>query len=325
MDDTDRKLMLLLGENPRMHYRELAKRLRISRQAVHHRMQILTEAGVFRRMKPTISVGYFDAVPAAVWGRSRTTSVEKTLDELGESEFVGRVVVAGDNYLYVLGCLRDTAELAGYVEFVRRTAEIPEPTLGMANMDDGIMPDWMSGGKRRKSYKKLSLLDLRIISSLRDDVRRPTAEIADALGVSAKTVRRHLETMRSEGSLDFDEPWDIPLGEDMLTIVHLDLRSDADKVEVAERLISKDPIHAYYFRSFSNLPSFLLGLVSWDKMSEIRRILREIGEDEDVVTVTPNLLYLERTYSNWAERLPASVTHSSESPRRRCLRPGHGT
>lgn len=317
MDDTDRKLMLLIYENPRMHNRELAKRLGISRQAVHHRMLALTRGGVFKSMKAIISVRYLDAVLAAVWGRSKTASVEKTLDRLGESEFVGRVIVAGDNYLYVLGCLRDTSELGGYLEFIEREAEMPEPILGMANFNDGIMPDWASGGKRRQSYKELSLLDLRIIVSLKDNVRRPTSEIADMLGVSAKTVGRHLENMRSEGSLDFDEPWDIPSGEDMLTVVQVNLRSDAEKAEVAKRLLSKDPIHANYFRSFSNLPGFLLGLINSDKMSEIRKILREIGEDEDVLAVTPNLVYLERLYSNWAEKIPAIWIRASEKDRKR--------
>ena len=305
MDDTDRKLMLLLYENPRMHYLELAKRLGISRQAVNHRMQTLSKSGVFRSMKAIISVGYLDAVPAAVWGRSETRSVEKTLDRLGENEFVGRVVVAGGNYIYVLGVLRNTSELDGYVSFVKRAAEMPEPTVGMANLDDDVMPEWASGGKRKQVYKELSPLDLRIIASLKDNARRPTAKIADMLRVSAKTVRRHLENMRSEGSLDFDEPWDVPSGEDMLTLVHVNLKAHADKSEVARRLLSRDPIHANYLRSFSNLPRFLLGLINSDKMSVIRRILGEIGEDEDVLSVTPNLVYIERLYANWAENLPA--------------------
>ena len=314
--------MLLISENPRMHYQELSKKLGISRQALHHRMQVLTRLGIFRSMKAIISVGYLDAVPAAVWGRSNSASIEETLGRLGENEFVGRVVVAGGNYLYVLGCLRNTSELDGYVEFVRRTAEMPEPTLGMANLDNGIMPDWASGGKRKQSYKELSPLDLKIIASLQGDARKPTSEIADSIGVSAKTVNRHLRSMRYEGSLDFEEPWDIPPGEDMMTVLHVELKSDADKAKVGKRLISIDPIHAFYFRSFSNLPRFLLGLIYTDKMSEIRRILREIREDEDVMAVTPNLVYFERAYANWAERLPAIWTRTSERAGEHPLRSG---
>ncbi|UCE81206.1 MAG: winged helix-turn-helix transcriptional regulator [Methanobacteriota archaeon] len=303
MDDVDRNLLLLLYENPRMHNKELEKKLGMSRQTIHHRMLALAKSGVFRIMRPGVSIHYIDGVAAAVWGRSRTSSIEETLDRLGENEFVGRVVVAGGNYLYILGCLRNASELDGYVEFAKRTAEISEPTIGLAVFSDGILSH-VSGEERRQSYKRLSPLDLRIIISLRGNVRKPTAEIAEMLGVSAKTVGRHLNDMISGGSLDYDIPWDIPSGEDMLTVVHVHLKEDADKVRVARRLLSKDPIHLTYFRSFSNLPGFLLGIISSNRMSEIRKILAEIREDDDVAAITPNLVYHERLYDNWTEELP---------------------
>ena len=74
MDDTDRKLLILIGVNPRIHYRELAKRLGISRQAVHHRMRVLTEIGVIKGVTAGISVSYLNAVPVSVFGRSKTAS-----------------------------------------------------------------------------------------------------------------------------------------------------------------------------------------------------------------------------------------------------------
>ncbi len=317
MDDTDRKLILVISENPRMRTRDIAKRLGISRQAVHHRMQILAGMGVFRSMRAQPSAHYLNAVLAAVWGRSNAMSVEETMDRLGENEFVGRVVVAGGNYFYVLGNLRDTSEIDGYVEFIKQTAKMPEPIVGMANMNAGIMPDWVDGGKRKQSYKELSPLDLKIIASLRDDARKPAAKIAESIGVSTKTVRRHLEAMRADGSLDFDTPWDVPSGEDMLTLVHVNLRGGADKVLVARRLLSEDPVHFMYLRTFINLPDFLLGLICSDKMSEIRKILKRIGDDEDVEGAIPNLVYLERAYPTWDDN-PQSRTRA---PRRYVARP----
>ena len=302
MDDIDRKLLLLICENPRTHNKELEKRLGMSRQAIHHRMLALSKSGVFRLIRPGVSIHYIDGVAAAVWGRSKTSSVEETLDGLRENEFVGRVVVAGGNYLYILGCLRNASELDGYVEFVKRTAEIPEPTIGLAVFGDGILP--YSGEQRMQSYKKLSPLDLRIIISLRGNVRKPVAEIAEMLGVTAKTVSRRLNDMISGGSLDYDIPWDIPLGGDMLTVVHVSLKENAHKTRVAKRLLSKDPIHLSYFRSFSNLPDFLLGIISSDKMSEIRKMIAAIREDEDVAAITSNLVFHERQYDSWTETLP---------------------
>ena len=321
MDDTDRKLLNLICANPRIHFRELAKRLGISRQAVNHRMQVLTKIGVIQGMIAGISIPYLDAVPVAVFGISRTASIEETLDRLGESEFTRRVVVAGGNYLYVVGFLRNISELDSYVEFVKRAGEMSEPTVGIYCLDDGLSPDYSvdGGGKRKQSYKELSPLDLKIIASLKDNARRPVAEIADKVGASAKTVRRHLEHMISEGSLDFYVPWDLLPGEDMFTLMHVNLKEGADKGEVGRRLFAKYPFQTLYIRSFSNLPSFLLCILCSDRMTEIRKVVRMLGEDEDVLAIMPNLLYIERTYTTWRDKLPAALTRPSRKARTRAL------
>ncbi|MDH3366166.1 MAG: winged helix-turn-helix transcriptional regulator [Thermoplasmata archaeon] len=320
MDDTDRKLLLLISAEPRMHLRELAERLGISRQAAHHRIRVLTEIGVIQGMTAGISIYYLDAVPLVIFGRSQTASIAATLDRLGKSEFTRIAVVAGGNYLYVIGELRDTSELDGYAEFVKRAAEMPEPTVGLYSLDSELSPKYLDGGKRKRSYKELSPLDLRIISSLKEDARMSVADIADMVGVSAKTVRRHLENMISEGSLDLNVPWDPPSGEDVYTLVHVNLRGGADKAEVGKRLLSKYPIQVAFIRTFINLPGFLLCALCSDKMTETRRVLREIGEDEDVQAIMFNLNYFERKYSTWRDKLPEGRTPPSKKAGTRNLR-----
>ncbi|HEX7392822.1 MAG TPA: winged helix-turn-helix transcriptional regulator [Thermoplasmata archaeon] len=327
MDDTDRKLLVLIGANPRIHIRDLAKRLGISRQAVDHRMQILTKIGVIKGMIAGISIPYLDAVPVTVFGKSMTASVEKTFDRLGESEFSRRVVVTGGNFLYVVGFLRNISELGSYVEFVKRAAEMPEPTVGINCLDDGLSPDYpVDGvGKRKQSYKELSPLDLKIIASLKDNARRPVADIADMVGASAKTVRRHLENMMSEGSLDLSMPSDLALGGDMFLVTHVNLRDGADKGEVGRRLLSKSPFQDQYMRTFSNLPSLLIWVFWSGKMTEIRKALREVGEDEDVLAVMVNFAFLERIYTTWRDKLPEVRTRPSEKTNAHNLHSGLGT
>lgn len=318
MDDTDRKLLILIGAEPRMHLRELAKRLGISRQAVHRRMQVLTKSGVIKGMIAGVSIPYLDAVPVAVNGISKTASIEKTLDRLEESEFSRRVVVAGGNYLYVVGLLRDISELGSYVEFVKRAAEMPEPTVGIYCLDDGLMPNYSvdGAGKRKQSYKELSPLDLKIIASLKDNARRPIADIADMVGVTPKTVRRHLENMMSEGSLDMSVPADSQAGGDLFLIMHVNLRDGADKIEVGRRLLSKHCFQDQYIRTFSNLPSLLVWVFWSDKITEIRKVLRATSQDEDVQSVMLNFAYLERIYTTtWRDKLPAVQTRPSRKPR----------
>lgn len=319
MDDTDRKLLILLGAEPRMHLRELARRLGVSRQAVHHRMRTLMETGVIKGMSANVSVSYLGAIPVAVFGISRTASVREALDRLGGSELSRRAVAAGGNYIYVVGFLREMSELEGYVEFVRRAAEMPEPTVGIFNLDDGLMPHYSvdGGGKRKQSHAELNALDLGIIASLKDNARRPVTDIADMLGVSAKTVRRHLEAMIRAGSLEFEMPSDLSLGGDMMLLMHVSLRNDADKREMGSELLSKYPFRDAYVRTFSNLPGLLIWVFWSDKMAEIREALNGVGGDEQVTGVMLNFAYVERMYTSWREKVPGSQTSQVRKARTR--------
>src|SRR5512136_1181744 len=107
MDDTDRKLLMLLAAEPRTRSRELARRAGISRQTVQQRMQVLTRNGVLKGIMANISSFYLDAIYVSVFGKSNTTSIEDTLDRLGENELTHGTFVAGGNYLYVRGLLRN--------------------------------------------------------------------------------------------------------------------------------------------------------------------------------------------------------------------------
>ncbi len=317
MDDIDRKLLVLLEANPRIHFQELAAKLGISRQAVHHRVQTLTDTGVIKGMLAGISIPYLDAVPVAVHGISRTSSIERTLDKLGQSEFTGRVVVAGGNYLYVIGFLRKISELGRYVEFVKRAADMSEPSVGIYCLDDGLMPGYSvdGSGARKDSYSELSPLDLKIIVSLKNNARRPIADIAHVVGVTPKTVRRHLEAMISDGSLAMSVPMDSQAGGDLFLIMHVSLRDGADKIEFGRSLLSKQYFSDQYIRTFSNVPNLFMWVFWSGKINEIRKALREVGEEEDVQAVTLNFAYSERIYETWRDRLPVALARFSEKAR----------
>lgn len=50
--------------------------------------------------------------------------------------------------------------------------------------------------------RELSTLDWRILHARRTDARRPATDVAEAVGVTPKTVRSRYDAMREEGSLD---------------------------------------------------------------------------------------------------------------------------
>jgi len=307
MDDTDRNLLTLLAANPRISLQELATELKVSRQVAHRRMRALMKAGVIKGFAAGISFASLDAVPVVVFGKSRAISAEKLLDVLGENECTRRVGVAGGNYLYVVGELRDMSELDAYAEFVTIAADMTEPAVGVFNLDDSLSVRYRADGvsKRRPSYRRLSSLELDMISCLRDDARRPTAEIADMVGASTRTVRRHLESLISDDLLEMHALIDSPSGGDMLLLLHVNVKSGADKVKVGKRLLSKHFRPDAYARTFSNMPGLLI-IAFWSReIGEICGLTKEVEKDLDVQGVMLNFVYLERVYyTTWRDRLP---------------------
>ncbi len=297
MDETDSRMMLLVCADPRISVGELAKRLGLSRQTANNRVQALAKKGVFKNIKAEINFLCLDCVLVRIWGVSRTRSATDILDRLGENDCTAHACIAGGNEVFVLGCPKRISDLGGYVDFVKRAAEIAEPTVGILDFEDGVYPLWTDGGARRKSYRPPSSLDYRIVASLREDARKPLGKIAEEVGASARTVRRRIDAMKADGILGFYEVGALT-EEESRTYVCLTLRKGSDKVKVGKRLSLINPT-GMFMLSFSNLPSTLMALILSNSIGETRHLLERIRNDEDVLSAVPNLMYLERNYETW--------------------------
>jgi DNA-binding Lrp family transcriptional regulator len=304
MDETDRRLMVLLAENPRIPYRELADKLGISVQAVHRRIQLLMKAGVLRGLTAGISIRYLNAVPVIVFGRSNALSADETAKKLSANELSSSVLVAGGNLIYAVALLKSISDLEKYVDFVKRTAEISEPTVGIYSTDAGLAPDFIDGGKRVVDRPStLTPLDVRIIKSLQPDCRKPVADIAKEVGVSSRTVSRRLQKMIDEGSIDLVIPMDPTCTGDIVSLVHVVLNEGASKKDVGARFLNRYSPRVWYLRSFTNMPNFLLCVVCTDTMTELREILGEIAKDKAVKSIVPNIWYSDHIFETWRDKM----------------------
>lgn len=303
MDESDRWLMVYLAENPRMPYRELADRLKVSVQAVHRRIQVLMRMGVLRGFTAGVSIRHLGAVPVMVFGRSNTLSLEDTMQKLGKHDMVSSVLVAGGNYLYVVGLLKGISDLEKFTDFVKRTGDVQAPTVGIYSLDAGLAPDFIDGGRRADEKAELTALDIRIIAALSKDCRKAIADIAEEVGVSTRTVARRLDRILEEGLIDLVIPMDPTATGDIVSTVHIHLEEGASKKDVGARLINKFSPRMWYIRSFTNLPNFLLGIVCTDTMNELREMLGEIANDDDVKTLVPNIWYADYIFETWRDDL----------------------
>jgi DNA-binding Lrp family transcriptional regulator len=295
MDATDIRLSQLLMVNSRVPYRELASKLGISIQAVHRRMQLLREMGVIRDFVTIPSSEALGAIDIMVFGASRSRSMEDAVSTIGKNEYVDSIYIASGNVLYVGALLHDISELEGVTELVREHGQVPEPNVGIFSA--------RGKGPKERGVVPLTELEYRIIASLRRDSRKSVTDVAAELGVSGRTVNRHIGRMARDGLVAFTIRWFPCACRDIIAMFHVELRPGVDKAAARSALVREHGARIVEAMSFSNLPNFLM-LVIWSTSSkEVEDLQRAIESEASVASVMTDILYKGAPFDNWRDAL----------------------
>jgi DNA-binding Lrp family transcriptional regulator len=298
LDKTDVILSMLLLANSRRSYRELADTLNLSVTAVHNRIQSLIEAGVIHKFKARIGPLASIFIHVLIFGNSKATQLGDVRAKLAKQGSVYWLSVAGGNYLYIGANLKSIAELESLVDYVKDAAEMPEPTVGITTTPLNAPIEVFD-----RMDKRLYKLDYEIIQALKDDSRKPTSEIADALHVSAKTVRRRLARMMNNYLIELSIDWYPDESNDIMSVFHVRLQPDADKNAV-DALTKKYFPNVMFYWGFSNIPNTYLFFV-WTGTTKELRDMREHFESEAAVqSATPNVIFTGCIFPTWRDQIP---------------------
>jgi DNA-binding Lrp family transcriptional regulator len=283
-----------------MTFRELANELDISLQAVHRRMQLAQEKGVVAKFTADISLGYLNATTAVIFGESSLRSLDEIVLQLSENNHTSWVLIGSGNYLYVGGILRSIEELEEYSDFVMKRTQITNPTIGLQTFHVGGI---FGGGTQAEVSSKLSKLDLRIINSLHNDARKSLTVIADELAVSARTVRRRLDRMVEDRVIELGVVINPTKSGDTLAALEINLTEGSNKNEVKQFLNERFLIEVDFFRSFSNLPNFLMGVAWTFSLAELGDLVKELESLEQIESTVPIVLYSGYYFDTWRATL----------------------
>ncbi len=300
MDATDLQLIRMLMFEPRLPYRELADRLNISVQAVHRRIQILMEAGIILGFGTNISLRHLKAVEVMIQGTSQFGSREEMVANLHSSDRISQIFFGSGNLIFVTSLLKDIDELEAFVVFVSKATSMPEPRVaivshGLVGMD--------AAAKNPASGSELSPLDKRIIASMKKDARKAVADVATELNVTATTVKRRLDRMIEEGSIEFALGLHPGLSGDIITIMNVILREGSDKMAVGNEFVQRFNPTVGYYRTFSNIPDMIV-MLAWTKtLKDLENLLIAVEKNPKVRSAVPHIIYAGRYYETWRERL----------------------
>ena len=230
MDETDIILIKHLMANSRTPYRILADKLGLSVSAVHKRIQVLKKAGIIHTFTARINLSTLNVVEVLVFGRSIAESLSQIPKKLEAHDSIYWAGVAGGNYLYIGAYLNGLSDLEPYVAFVKKEAQLSDPTVG-------IIPPMTSHPAPRDTT--LYTLDYQIIYALHTDSRKNLVDIAEVLGVSAKTIRRRLSRMINENLIELSLKIYPDVANDIMTVFHLKTKASVDTKEALSLLYTK--------------------------------------------------------------------------------------
>jgi len=299
MDDTDVIISQLLLANSRLSYRELAEKLDLSVTAVHNRIQSLIELGIIRKFTAGINPFTQNAIHVFIYGSSKTDSISNLKLKMENQGSIYWLAVGGGNILYIGAYLKNLGDLEHLVRFVKETAEMPEPTVGLTGSP---MPTLLKNAKTNPDTK-LCELDYKIIRSLQNESRKATSDIAEELGVSTKTVRRRLNRMVNNYQIQFSIEWYPDASNDIMSIFHINLKDDANP-NVPNLILQKHYPNTIFYWSFSNIPDSYVFMLWTQTTKELKDIRESMEQEPAIKSVTPNMIYTGYIFKNWRDKIP---------------------
>jgi len=290
MDDIDLFIIKKLLENSRSTYRELADIIDMSVSAMHKRIRNLEDDGVINANIARPSLIALKYLWVAIFGTSNAKSMDEVRKELGPHENISMVCITGGKFLYIKAYLRDISELQEYSSYVSKVAQISEPTVGIINVPYMTTPE------------PLTSIDYKILKTLNRDARKTMSDIADYVGISAKTVRKRLNRMIENSLVTFTIQWTPAYTNSYFTIFYLFLNEGTNLKTTIQHLNEKFSQNIAYCLSFSNIPHLILLCTLTRTSNDTQRIQEELDK-ERFKDVIPHIFLSIKWYECWVDEL----------------------
>ncbi|HEC39675.1 MAG TPA: winged helix-turn-helix transcriptional regulator [bacterium] len=290
MDEIDLIILKKLMENSRVTYRELANITNMSVSAMHNRIKNLLDDGIISTFTARPSPIALKYLIVTLFGRSNIKSLDAVSEELGQHENVFVITIASGKVLYITGLLRDITSLRDFSGYVSKIAKMSEPTIGIMNLPYLTTPE------------SLNSIDYKILKTLNRDSRKPIIDIADDIGLSAKTVRKRLDRMIDNNLVTFGINWAIKAENNLLTAFHVNLKEDTNINSTMQYLYEKYSQNIIFCIGYSNIPNFIM-LIIWTKTAQESQIIQEKLQTEGFKDIIPHIYFTLKYYDCWVDQL----------------------
>ena len=290
MDEIDLIILKKLFENSRLTYRELAEMTNMSVSAVHKRINKLLDGEIIEAFIARPSAIALKYLIVSIFGISNAKSMDTVSKELGQHENIFHIAIGSGKFLYITGLLRDISSMRDYSAYVSKTAQISEPTIGIVNLPYITTPE------------PLTTIDYKILKSLNRDARKPITDIADDVGLSAKTVRKRLNRMVENNLVEFSIEWSEKAENNLTTGFHIYLKEGTNIDSTIQYLYEKYSENIIACLSYSNIPNFII-MYTWTKNTQESQEIQKKLQTEGFKDIIPYLALSGNSYDCWVDQL----------------------
>jgi len=268
MDDIDFTISLLLMANSRRSYRKLAEMFNLSVNSIHKRVKSMVDLGIIENFNARLGpINFPNHTNIVMFGVSKTKDPKAVIEKLGMHGCIYNVTQASSNLFYIHACINNLNQLDSLVSSIRQNGQIDELTVGLAN--NPAIDNIENLGDLR-----LSDLDYLIIDALKDNSRKPVADISDEVGASTKTIRRHLNRLIEKKLIELRIDWYPDKTAELLSIIIINLNSaeNIDKIKLNDDLRKEFGQKILFSWTFSNLPNLMIVCFWTRTMKELQEI-----------------------------------------------------
>lgn len=288
MDEVDFLLLQKLRANCRLTYRELANAAHLTVTAVHKRIQHLLDSGVIIAFTAKPNIVALKGIGIGTWGTTKAKSVDEVVFKFHECDKIFFVGILSGKFLHLGAVLRDISELQDYSSFIAQTGQMDDLTIGIINAPYQTMPETLKN------------IDFKILKALHRDARKTIADVADEVGLSAKTVKKSIDRMVDNQLVTFSLDWAPVFENDFCSVFYLYLQDNSDMQSVLQRLSEKFGKNIIYYMAYSNIPQFLT-LHMWTKSSREMQIIQNELQKEGFKDIIPRILMTGRYFDCWLD------------------------
>jgi len=185
VDSKDFQLLVNLYDDARRSYSFLGKRVSLSAPAVRDRLIRLKRHGILKGFMLVIDSSIFDRDDVLLFFDGEFS--RKSVHAAFEVPDISWVAWKVDGRLHLRLWTKDEREVTDNLISIL-----------------GVRPSTRAFRSRKKLKKPLSVIDLLIMDSLVDDPKVPFRDILISTGLSAKTVRKHLNNLLWKKSMSID-------------------------------------------------------------------------------------------------------------------------